>query len=521
MKSKTTLLSLFLLMILFSKAQQNVFSYMYYDPNRAVQANAVVKAFDNGFILAGTYDYKPAAIKIDSAGNIIWNKIIGVNYIYGNLAVGFYCITRTTDSCYILAGVVYDSITQLNNMVGVKINAIGDTLWCRKFATNDIPQSIQQTYDHGYIIAGTIQGSSSDAMVMKIDSVGNLLWRKSLITSNYYNTCSVKQTIDSGYVLATTLTNSTTNWNYAGLIKLTSSGNPLWTKIYSSGSPSHMVCNDISIDSSSILYYTMDEGNLFLMKMDYTGNVISAISYSGGCGQGGGMYNLKNPTNHLRQTSDKGYLISNGCYSNNILIKLDSAMNIKWATNVGATGTDALETNEHGYFTVGNGPIFGVKYQTSIPHFGIATLDSLGQGGLCVNTNYSSSQPSVITDSISTSSFSSGGSSQKLFPFVYSTPINKDTGCVNIFGGIKEYSDFGDITLSPNPFTTATIITSSKEQKNTSLLIYDLTGRIVKKTTINKATKATIEKGEMQPGIYFVEFINDKNQYINKKLIVQ
>lgn len=521
MKSKTTLLSLFLLLILVSKAQQPVFAYMYYDTTKAVQANAVANAFDNGFIIAGNYDYKPAVMKMDSAGNVIWNKIIAVNYQSWVNTVGFYCLTRTIDSCYMLAGVVHDSASNLDEIVGVKINRMGDTLWCRKLSAgnSDVPHSIQQTADGGYVIAGINHGTSDFTVALKIDSAGNLHWRQLMVSGTYQNTGSIKQATDGGYVMATTITISANQ--YATLVKLNTAGNPVWTKTYSIGSLLNSTGCDVLTDSTGFLFYMMRSNTAYLVKTDTAGSLVSALSYSGFYSFGGMVFNNQPLTNHLKRTAEKGYLISNGVWDGNNIIKLDSLFNAQWISNVQMMGSDALETNDGGYLALGNGPIPGMKFMPTNFVFGITKLDSIGNSMMCVNHYTTNFQPETITGSNTIATFSSGGSSVPFYPFVFSPPLYKDSSCVPQGGGIKEYSDFGDITLSPNPFTTATIITFSKEQKNTSLLIYDLTGRIVKKTTINKATKATIEKGEMQPGIYFVEFINDKNQYINKKLIVQ
>src|SRR6185295_3780805 len=73
------------------------------------------------------------------------------------------------------------------------------------------PATIQQTPDGGYIFAGNSTSNNgdvtgnhggSDYWVVKMDSVGNLVWQKSYGGSNNDLATSVDQTSDGGYVVA-------------------------------------------------------------------------------------------------------------------------------------------------------------------------------------------------------------------------------------------------------------------------------------------------------------------------------
>ncbi len=76
------------------------------------------------------------------------------------------------------------------------------------------------------------------------------------------------------------------------------------------------------------------------------------------------------------------------------------------------------------------------------------------------------------------------------------------------------------ITISPNPFTSATTIIFTESQKNTIIKITDVVGKKIK--TINfTGNKCIIEKGEMKAGVYFVEIIDEENSRVNRKMIIQ
>lgn len=92
--------------------------------------------------------------------------------------------------------------------------------------------------------------------------------------------------------------------------------------------------------------------------------------------------------------------------------------------------------------------------------------------------------------------------------------INSD-----IIFSIGEYSNGENLMkISPNPFTSKTTITFSKEQKNTTITITDLLGKVIKSIRFT-GKQLTIEKAEMTAGIYFV-LTTDEHRYINNRKIV-
>ena len=66
--------------------------------------------------------------------------------------------------------------------------------------------SVRQTYDNGYIIAGTTTSFGSggrDILVIKTDAFGDTTWTKTFggAMDNEYGFC-VQQTIDSGFIVS-------------------------------------------------------------------------------------------------------------------------------------------------------------------------------------------------------------------------------------------------------------------------------------------------------------------------------
>ena len=79
--------------------------------------------------------------------------------------------------------------------------------WNKTFGgtEGDAANSVQQTFDGGYILAGSTSSYGAgerDFWLVKTDSDGNKEWDKTFGGSNGNNTFSVQQTSDGGYILA-------------------------------------------------------------------------------------------------------------------------------------------------------------------------------------------------------------------------------------------------------------------------------------------------------------------------------
>lgn len=85
--------------------------------------------------------------------------------------------------------------------------------WQKSFggSANDVANSIQQTSDGGYIVAGSSNSNdgdvagnygSNDFWVVKLSGAGNIEWQKSYGGSNWDVAYSIQQRTDGGYIVA-------------------------------------------------------------------------------------------------------------------------------------------------------------------------------------------------------------------------------------------------------------------------------------------------------------------------------
>ena len=116
---------------------------------------------------------------------------------------------------------------------------------CLGGSNGDLAESIQQTTDGGYIVAGHTSSNDGDVSgnhggkdfwVVKVDRYGHLLWQKCLGGRQDDYAQDVQQTTDGGYVVAgyTWLSDGDVcgnhcQWDY-WVVKLNESGNLVWQK---------------------------------------------------------------------------------------------------------------------------------------------------------------------------------------------------------------------------------------------------------------------------------------------------
>jgi hypothetical protein len=224
------------------------------------EATSIQQTYDGGYIFTGntqsndgdvsgnhgTADYW--VVKLTSTGTIAWQKTLGGSF--GELA---YSIKQTIDGGYIVAGLTHSNDGDVSGNHGfndcwlVKLTSIGLIEWKKTIGGTeyDIPYSIQQTNNGGYIIAGQtgsnngdVSGNhgSSDYWVIKLTSLGAIEWQKTLGGTTYDEATSIQQTNDGGYIV-TGYSNSNdgdVSGNHGDydfwMVKLTNIGSIEWQK---------------------------------------------------------------------------------------------------------------------------------------------------------------------------------------------------------------------------------------------------------------------------------------------------
>jgi hypothetical protein len=256
--------------------------------------SSVLQTYDCGYIFTGTIGHI-YIVRIDSLGDTLWTRII----IPSNHSSRAEEIQPTSDSCYIIVGTATDYIANdyFDEIYLLKINDDGDTLWSKRYGQwQCFGQSVQQTYDSGYIVAGRWVAGSC---LMKTDSLGDSLWHKSHDNGWLF---SVRETTDGGFVSAGRI-----DYYYDILIiKTDSLGDTLWTRTFGDSANNVGHCIRETPDGCYVIAgYTASYGaggnDLYLLKIRDSGDTLWTRTFGGTESDIG---------YELEITSDSGYMIA-------------------------------------------------------------------------------------------------------------------------------------------------------------------------------------------------------------------
>jgi hypothetical protein len=309
-------------------------------------ANSIQQTSDGGFIVSGytgsndgdvsgkygATDYW--IVKLNSSGDIEWQKCLGG--IYDDFA---YSIQQTNDGGFIVAGFKESNESDMSGNHGaidalvVKLNSSGDIEWQKCLGGTNVDQafSIQQTSDGGFIVAGGTWSNDgdmsgnhggSDYWVVKLNSSGDIEWQKCLGGTDYDGASSIQQTSDGGFIVTGGKVSNdgdvlVNHGDYdAWVVKLNSSGDIEWQKCLGGT------------------------------------NVDQAFS--------------------IQQTSDGGFIVAGGTWSNDgdmsgnhggsdyWVVKLNSSGDIEWQKCLGGTdydGASSIQQTSDGGFIVTGGKV--------------------------------------------------------------------------------------------------------------------------------------------------------------------
>jgi hypothetical protein len=329
-------------------------------------ATSVQQTTDGGYIVAGSSysndedvtghhgvaggycDYW--IVKLNSTGTIEWQKSLGGSG--DDIATS---IQQTTDSGYIVAGHSDSNDGDVTGHYGgtcfhdywiVKLDKTGTIVWQKSLGgiNDDIAESIRQTTDGGYIIAGYSYSNDGDDTghhdtteenpdywVVKLNSTGTIIWQKSFGGFNEDWASSIQQTTDGGYIVSgSSNSNDGDVTGHHGtaadcydywVVKLNSTGTIEWQKslggirddwafsIQQTTDDGYIVTgHSYSIDGDIMGHIgTISYCDYWVVKLNATGTLAWQKSL------GGAVYDL---SNSIQQTTDGGYIVSGYSWSN-------------------------------------------------------------------------------------------------------------------------------------------------------------------------------------------------------------
>lgn len=204
-------------------------------------ANSIVQTSDGGYILAGETSSFGAGgddvwiVKLDKNGAIQWQKTFG-----GDLADSAHSIRQTSDGGYIIAGVTWSFGAGSGDAMVMKLDRSGNITWQRTIGGSayDEINSIQNASDGGYIAAGMTKSfgaGNGDFWVIKFSGDGAVAWQKTYGGGLDDWANSIQQTSDGGYIVAgVTFSFGVGNGDF-WILKLSADGAVQWQRTFGSG----------------------------------------------------------------------------------------------------------------------------------------------------------------------------------------------------------------------------------------------------------------------------------------------
>jgi len=176
----------------------------------------------DGFVVVGTRDVsftdKIWVIKLDLSGNEVWNKTLN----YSDSDNEARAVVLDSDGGYVIAGGVYSDSDFRYNPLLIKLDSNGNVLWNKiyDFGNDARLFDLEKTSDEGFAVTGYYSPAGSDILLIKLNSTGGMEWNTTYDNGDSEIGHSLKQTSDGGFVIADPTATSGGGW----IIKTNSSG---------------------------------------------------------------------------------------------------------------------------------------------------------------------------------------------------------------------------------------------------------------------------------------------------------
>lgn len=369
-------------------------------------ANALQLTVDGGYIVAGTANSDDGdvggnndadgyiggdywVIKLSSSGDLIWETNLG-----GSSDDSGRSIQQTSDGGFIVAGATDSNDQDISGNTSssdywiVKLDEFGNLIWEVSYggSGNDGARSIQQTSDGGYVVVGSAGFSSGDIggnyggldyWVIKLDTMGALVWETNLGGSGFDIPESVEQTIDGGYIVGgySESSNGNVGGNYGGkdywIVKLDALGNLVWETnlggtlddyaydVHQTTDQGYIVAgysesSDFDVSSNN------GKKDCWIVKLNTSGELIWEVNIGS---------SESDVARSIQQTVDGGYVfagnsgasdfdasVNNGGYADFWAVKLNPLGELSWEISFGGPEPDyanSIQQTNNGYIVAG------------------------------------------------------------------------------------------------------------------------------------------------------------------------
>jgi hypothetical protein len=298
-------------------------------------------------------------IKLDKNGNMEWDEVFGEKGT--DIANS---IIQTRDGGYAVAGSIWTIYASKQDIWAIKLDENGNIEWGKTFDEdeNDIAYSIIQTEDGGYAVAGSAGvrvWGETNCWVIKLDAKGNMEWDNNFGGTGWDEIYSIIQTKDGSFITTGCVWSKGAGRGDVCVAKLNKRGNMVWDKTFGGSENdeaySIIQTNDggYTIAGFTVLEDTGDR-DFWVIKLDKDGNKVWDKTLGG---------TSEDWANSIIQTEDRGYAVagwtkSMGAGKTDVwIVKLDKRGNLVWDKIFGGSENDEahsiIQTDDGGYAVAG------------------------------------------------------------------------------------------------------------------------------------------------------------------------
>ncbi|GAB1453312.1 hypothetical protein MASR2M47_33680 [Draconibacterium sp.] len=486
-----------------------------------------------------------------------------------------------------------------------KLDAQGNFLWAKQIggADYDYPGNIAVDAFGNVLVGGTFRGTvdlnpgageqtvislGQGAFLLKLDTNGNFMWAKywggnNSSASNYLSTITLDSSnniILSGSFTGTndlnpgtgTFTVTANNDGDAYISKLDTNGDFLWAMAFGVSSDGYAGLRSLALDASgnivatgffsgTIANYNLQNGGLFYIKLDASGNLIWAKQTDGPSDrrinsmkldEAGNVYMVGRfgGTQDFDPGPDIFNLTCSSGYSDIFILKLNASGNFVWAKGFGGSASlpgdsgnsIVLDNNGYLYVTgsyVGSGDFNPGTEKFILPAVGridmfILKLDT--DGNFVYANSFGATPDGYSGETVGNSLIADA--SGNIFctgSFQNATDFNPGSGVFNLVSkgnndvfilklsqtatvGITQNTFTENIQIYPNPTTGNFFIKFETVQKDLSVRIMSISGQTIETRTFQNTDFVEL-KLEQPNGFYLVELRNEKGNKTGFRLI--
>ncbi len=431
-------------------------------------------------------------------------------------------VQQTTDGGYIIAGSTKSFGPGDADVYLVKTDSCGDTLWTKTFGGTEVDYgyAVQQTTDGGYVITGltcSFGAGMGDIWLIKTDAHGDTLWTRTFGDTNPQWGYAVQQTLDGGYIV---VGNTGPYGDFdVYLIKTNASGDTLWTRTFGGAGDDYGFSVQQTLDSGYIV--AGGGGDIYLIKTDVNGDTLWTRTF-GGVDEEWGY--------SVHQTTDNGYIIAGDTrsfgsgQSDVYLVKTAADGDTLWTKTFGGAGEEwgysVQQTNDGGYIVAGVTASFGAGWSDVY----LIKTDAGGDTLWTRTFGDSADDYGQAVRQTADGGFIIAGYTYSFGAGDFDVYLVK-TGVSGVAVAEPKASPTRTPALSlscePNPCRGSAVLhlTTGPLDHSTTLRVYDAQGRLVLSQPV-LTSSFPLSTSDLPSGAYFVR-VENGNEHATTRLILQ